>query len=237
MRLLRLLLVHISLLLLSRVLIVQTAPQGLKQDTKSSLGSIKSNEWIEKIAIDHFSSTTAISPKKKTLRTGAQEPQEALYHNHHQYYYRIHNTTRRDHNENLRPQRTRTRTTASGGPEVDHRTLIAIIANFRGYTKVTCDAKDVNRTIFDADSPDSVASFYREHTHGKINFASSYEPTKFPNVVGPYTITIDAAAGCAPLDWAEKIEATAYSNGINLNGYQHKMFIIPKIDVKYYNLI
>lgn len=216
---------HLPLLLLSLVVTAQTNSHATTTDTNthrdisSSKESVRNedSEWTERIAIDYFAAAHKRSPQARQS-----------------YYYKTHNTSRRDYNGNLRPQSPRARSRA---PEVDHRTLVAIIANFRGYSSVECSAKEVEDTIFggsggdEEDSFESVAGFYREQTHGKVHFASSYEPSGVPNVVGPLTITIDSSAGCAPLDWAEKIEAAAYSLGTNLNNYQHKMFIIPKTDV------
>lgn len=204
---LRLPLVHLALLLLSLGLTTQ-----IKSHAAAITTTKDNEEWTERIAIDYFATAHKRSPQERQS-----------------YYYKTHNTSRRDHNENLRPQSSRARTAV---PEVDHRTLVAIIANFRGYPSVECSAKEVDSMIFGGGGDTkSVASFYREQTHGRVHFASSYEPTGVPNVVGPLTITIDASAGCAPLDWADKIEYAAYSRGINLDNYQHKMFIIPKTDV------
>lgn len=224
-----LLLVHLTLLLLSFVITAQTSSYTHKQSVRTYPSNTNSNEWTEKIAIDYF------VPHKKSPRGGGGgggisscNSGDGRCTQDIRYYYRTHNTSRRNYNENLRSHHTRLR---SNTPSVDHRTLIAIIANFHGYTNVECSAGSVNNSIF-GDS-DSVASFYRDQTHGKINFASSHEPVGYPNVVGPYTITISASDGCAPIKWAEKIEAAAYSHGINLDRYQHKMFIIPKIDVRF----
>ena len=121
--------------------------------------------------------------------------------------------------------------TALGSIDVAHRRLLVIIGNFRGYSDISCSPNAVYNTVF-GEGEDSVVSYFHNHTNGKHDFTRDTRGTGGRDVVGPYTITINKDNGCASGTWASLLLEAARNDGVNIEYYQHRMYIIPKTEVK-----
>ena len=106
------------------------------------------------------------------------------------------------------------------------RTSITIMVNLSDATVTSgsCSASIVTDAMYTG--TESVRAVMEDSSYGQLTFSGSAA-----NVVGPYTIAASASV-CDPYEWASQADAAATADGVNLNNYQHRVYILPR-----YNLL
>src|SRR5262249_43964477 len=66
----------------------------------------------------------------------------------------------------------------------------------------------------------SVNTVYQETSYGNVSFSGL--------VVGPYTINYSTNGTCDYSGWASAGETAATGAGVNLSGYNHRVYVFPK---------
>ena len=97
------------------------------------------------------------------------------------------------------------------------RTLV-MVANFRDAT-VTCSIACITDTMFTNVNGLSVANLYLTDSRGSVSLSGE--------VVGPYGLNVAAADPCDLGEWAAAADAQASAAGIDVSGYQHKVYVLP----------
>jgi Gametolysin peptidase M11/NPCBM-associated, NEW3 domain of alpha-galactosidase len=95
---------------------------------------------------------------------------------------------------------------------------IVIVANFRD-TSVSCSIDTINNAMFADPNGKSAAALYRDNSRGQVSLSGQ--------VVGPYTIDFASTDACGLDRWTTAAQNAATTAGVNLAGYQHRVFVMP----------
>jgi len=98
----------------------------------------------------------------------------------------------------------------------DQKTLV-IMTNLADAS-VTCSADAVRDVMFSPNT--SVDALYREISHGAISFSGQ--------VVGPYALN-HSSESCSSSLWADAADAAARADGINVDSYSRKVYVLPGV--------
>jgi len=74
----------------------------------------------------------------------------------------------------------------------------------------------------------SVRELYQQASLGQLNFTPDTDNNGKPDVFGPFTINYSYTGTCDYQNWTAAAEAAAQQAGIDLNLYQHRVFVLPR---------
>ncbi len=96
--------------------------------------------------------------------------------------------------------------------------VLVIVADLAD-TPVACSLDDIDRLMFSDPDKQSVSDLYRE---------SSFEQFMLDGqVVGPYSLDVTPGDSCDPVAWADLADQAAVANGVDITGYQRKLYVLP----------
>lgn len=97
------------------------------------------------------------------------------------------------------------------------QSTIVMLVNFQGYEETPYLARNISWLMF-GDGPTTVTNYYRENSFDKTWFEG--------DVVGWYTLPLPTY--CDRYGIADKADAIATANGVDLSKYQHIAYLFPK---------
>src|SRR4051812_21344300 len=107
-----------------------------------------------------------------------------------------------------------TRTAAAATPR--QHSLAVVLLNWTGDQREPWTPEEARQAIFTG--PSSMNAFYKEESYDQISFTG--------DVFGWYTI--DAPSDCSYFNyWLSPVFDAASAGGVDLNGYEHVMFVFP----------
>jgi len=95
------------------------------------------------------------------------------------------------------------------------RDTVLLLGNL-GSMKLECTPEQAAELMFN--SSWSVDSLYREISRNSVGFTG--------DAFGPFEV--DAGSGCDADRWTRSLELAARKQGIDLGGYQHKIYVLPR---------
>jgi hypothetical protein len=96
--------------------------------------------------------------------------------------------------------------------------VLVIVADLAD-TPVACSLDEIDRLMFSDPDEQSVSDLYRE---------SSFEQLMLDGqVVGPYRLDVTPGDSCDPVAWADLADQAAVANGVDITGYQRKLYVLP----------
>ncbi|MEX1255687.1 MAG: flexitail domain-containing putative surface protein [Dehalococcoidia bacterium] len=102
------------------------------------------------------------------------------------------------------------------------RKVIALLVNFQNNTSQPFTVDQARSVIFT--NPDSVNAYYSEQSAGLVSLTGKLRPDG--DVVGWYTIPSNNNP-CDFLTWGEQASAAATAAGVNLDSYDHYVYVWP----------
>jgi Gametolysin peptidase M11/NPCBM-associated, NEW3 domain of alpha-galactosidase len=109
---------------------------------------------------------------------------------------------------------TQASTTAVTG---DQATLV-VVADFKDAA-VSCPVTTIRDTMFTDPNNQSIDDLFRETSQGQLSLSGK--------VVGPFKIDAASTDTCDVNAWSTAADAAAQSAGVDLNGYQRRVYVIP----------
>ncbi|MBX7255470.1 MAG: hypothetical protein K1Y02_03825 [Candidatus Hydrogenedentes bacterium] len=110
------------------------------------------------------------------------------------------------------------------------RTIAVIIVDFLD-TAAPCTPQQVAAILWPDASQSyankNVSGLYEEATSGLIGFQSDTDGNGTPDVFGPYTVNAMSTDACNYYAWASDAENQASYDGVQLDLYEHLLFVIP----------
>jgi len=99
----------------------------------------------------------------------------------------------------------------------DQPTLV-VVTNFRDAA-VSCPVTTIRDTMFTDPGNQSIDDLYRETSQGRLSLSGK--------VVGPVTINASSTDTCDVNAWSTAADAAAQSAGVDLSGYQRRVYVMP----------
>ncbi|MGR9054235.1 MAG: hypothetical protein ACU84J_16470 [Gammaproteobacteria bacterium] len=107
----------------------------------------------------------------------------------------------------------------AGASIAGQQDTIVLMADFKDAS-VPCSVQNVEDLMFTDPSLKSLDDFYQKNSLGQISFAGQ--------VAGPYQINYSSTGACDFYAWADAVEAKAAADGIDLSGFNRKVYVLPK---------
>ena len=118
----------------------------------------------------------------------------------------------------------------AGAPVLSKRTAIAILINLTDATLCvdvsTCTytpAYVAGKVFTDTQS---TSALYLNSSYQQVTFQADTDGNGQPDVVGPYNLSL-SRVGCDWSSWGNAADSAAQAQGVNLNLYQHKIYVLP----------
>jgi hypothetical protein len=105
-------------------------------------------------------------------------------------------------------------------PPLVPQAVAVFLIRFRGDSSEPFPVDDIRGRVFTG--PDSVNAFYQEQTGGQLSLTGLLRPDG--DVLGWYTIP-DSIKGCDYLTWTEAANAAAAAEGIDVAGYDRRIYL------------
>jgi hypothetical protein len=109
-------------------------------------------------------------------------------------------------------------TTAEASIVSGQQNTLVMIAGFPDKP-VACSAGDVAATMFTGPAGTTVDDLYQETSFTAVSFAGS--------VRGPYVLQSTASSACDPFAWADEADAQAAAEGVDLQSFARKVYVLP----------
>lgn len=104
------------------------------------------------------------------------------------------------------------------------RRAAVILVNLQD-TAVSCPASQVAETFFTGAS--STARAFEEMSFGGVSFPADSNGDGDPDVFGPFKVNAWRASPCEYWKWSAEADAAARAAGVDLNLYQHRVYVLP----------
>jgi hypothetical protein len=114
----------------------------------------------------------------------------------------------------LKRERTLATATASGPT----RSVAVILFNFADDARRPYTTEEARQVVFTGKA--SVSAYLHESSYGRVSLTG--------DVFGWYTIA-EAREGCRFAQWGKAAEAGARSGGVDVDAYQHRVFVFPHV--------
>ncbi|MGE0822031.1 MAG: hypothetical protein AB7P18_07930 [Candidatus Binatia bacterium] len=100
----------------------------------------------------------------------------------------------------------------------DQKTLV-MVADLADAA-VSCSPTAIHDMLFGNFTATSVNDFYLENSFGNVSVSGE--------VVGPYRLNDKSTGTCAYNTWADELDAKAKAQGVNVDAYTRKVYVLPK---------
>lgn len=104
------------------------------------------------------------------------------------------------------------------------RKAAVILVTFQD-SAVSCTTSEVAETVFTG--PSSTAKAFEEMSFGGVSFPADSDGDGDPDVFGPFTVNAWRASPCEYWKWSAEADAAARAAGVDLNLYQHRVYVLP----------
>ena len=104
------------------------------------------------------------------------------------------------------------------------RRVAVILVNLQD-TAVSCSASPVAETFFTGAS--STARAFAEMSFQSVSFPADSDGNGRPDVFGPFRVNAWRASPCEYWKWSAEADAAARAAGVDLNLYQHRVYVLP----------